>query len=79
MTTRDTHNRWLATQSLAKGLGLSIAINNPGSGAKYRIYRGVGKDYWDPHPIFATAGVGQDRERVAIFLEGYLEGIEHGK
>lgn len=74
MTTHETYNRWLATQALAKRLGLCIATNNPGAGTKYRVYHGEGKDYWDPHPIFATNGREGDRDRVALFVEGYSEG-----
>jgi len=61
-------------ERMAKEQNLSVATHNPGCGTKIRVFEGTGVDYFDSHPIFATAGKSGDWALVEAFLEGYCMG-----
>ena len=64
-------------EELAKKLGLSVAAHNPGDGSKVRVFEGLGKDYFDSHPIFMTNNR-NSWSKALTFLEGYEAGASSG-
>lgn len=59
-------------EEIAKKHDLSVCHYNPGTkGPKVRVFEGLGRDWFDSHAIFATAGNGGDWAKALIFLEGY--------